>query len=142
MYRGRCVPPPKRRYRSQPGRQRHRSRHPDGGKFSIPGETVPRRQSRRRAFPPLYAAIHPPAQACAARSAAGVAHLEQHVIEHGHAPVPVGFVWDDGFPLGRRATGRRSERRRSAPASPPERITQLDDLGFKWEPPQGPRRAP
>ncbi|WP_430336148.1 helicase associated domain-containing protein [Rhodococcus sp. ACT016] len=70
-----------------------------------------------------------------------VHHLTQFVADHGHARVPQKWVSPDGFKLGAWAGRRRHERRAGTPTLTPERIAQLDNLGFEWEPPRGPRRA-
>lgn len=70
--------------------------------------------------------------------AVGVAHLEQYVDEHDHARVPYPWVNDAGFALGQWVNNRRRERRHDARALTPERIAQLDALGFDW----GPKETP
>lgn len=63
---------------------------------------------------------------------AGIAHLTQFLTEHGHADVPPSWVCQDGFQLGPWVTCRRSERRNQRQAMTPQRIAQLDALGFHW----------
>ncbi|WP_164874073.1 helicase associated domain-containing protein [Rhodococcus spongiicola] len=68
-----------------------------------------------------------------------IAHLEEYIAEHGHARVPQKWVSPDGFKLGIWVNGRRTNRRAGTPTLTPERIAQLDALGFEWEAPLGPR---
>lgn len=70
-----------------------------------------------------------------------VEHLETFIAEHDHARVPQKWVSPDGFTLGAWVTRRRYHRRTGNAALTPERIAQLDALGFEWEPPRGPRRT-
>lgn len=49
----------------------------------------------------------------------------------GDLLVPYGYLTEDGFPLGRWITKRRSERRRGALTI--DRITELDALGMVWD---------
>ncbi|MGO4205017.1 helicase associated domain-containing protein [Rhodococcus sp. TAF43] len=64
----------------------------------------------------------------------GVAHLEQYRAEHGHTAVPLGWVCEDGFRLGRWVAGRRTDRRHNARALTPSRMSQLEAIGFDWGP--------
>ncbi|NKV13049.1 hypothetical protein GS909_23345 [Rhodococcus hoagii] len=66
------------------------------------------------------------------RWANAIAHFTDYVAEHGHARVPHRFTCDDGFRLGLWVTSRRVDRRHSRPSLTPERITELDNLGFDW----------
>lgn len=71
--------------------------------------------------------------------ATGIEHLEDFIAEHGHARVPAKFVCSDGMRLAAWMMKRRADRRNGAPSLTPERIAQLDDLGFDWSPPYGRR---
>ncbi|MDH6284677.1 hypothetical protein M2280_005938 [Prescottella agglutinans] len=64
--------------------------------------------------------------------AVGIAHLERYVAVHGHARVPFSWVSEAGFALGRWVNDRRRDRRDGARALTPERLAQLDALGFDW----------
>jgi len=66
------------------------------------------------------------------RWASAVAHLSDYVAEHGHAGAPHRFTCSDGFRLGLWVTGRRVDRRHSRQSLTPDRITELDNLGFDW----------
>lgn len=64
----------------------------------------------------------------------GIDHLARYRDAHGHLDVPPRWVCEDGFRLGEWASRRRAERRRESPTLTPERIRQLDALGFGWGP--------
>ncbi|NKS56518.1 hypothetical protein GS504_02825 [Rhodococcus hoagii] len=64
----------------------------------------------------------------------GVAHLEAFIAEHGHARVPKGHVCADGMRLASWVMHRREDRRLGADRLTPDRIAQLDALGFDWAP--------
>ena len=66
----------------------------------------------------------------------GIAHLEAFIAEHGHARVPKGYVCADGMRLASWVMHRREDRRLGADRLTPERIAQLDALGFDWSPPR------
>nr|AKG90577.1 Putative helicase [Prescottella equi] len=66
----------------------------------------------------------------------GIAHLEAFIAEHGHARVPKGYVCADGMRLASWVMHRREDRRLGANRLTPERIAQLDALGFDWAPPR------
>ena len=60
----------------------------------------------------------------------GYRHLKAFVEEHGHCRVPIGHKSSDGYRLGR-WVGVQRQRRNEMSA---ERKTQLDALGFVWNP--------
>ena len=60
-----------------------------------------------------------------------VSALRAFVAEHGHALVTRSYKTDDGSALGQWVNNRRGDRR--AGKLSPERIQQLDALGFVWE---------
>ncbi|WP_420880259.1 helicase associated domain-containing protein [Rhodococcus sp. (in: high G+C Gram-positive bacteria)] len=66
----------------------------------------------------------------------GIAHLKAFIAEHGHVRVPGTFVCADGMRLGSWVMHRREDRRLGADRLTPDRIAQLDDLGFDWAPPR------
>ncbi|MET3642866.1 hypothetical protein ABIC73_004469 [Prescottella equi] len=72
----------------------------------------------------------------AALWADGIAHLEAFIAEHRHARVPKGYVCADGMRLASWVMHRREDRRLGANRLTPERIAQLDALGFNWSPPR------
>lgn len=72
----------------------------------------------------------------AALWADGIGHLETFISEHRHARVPKGYVCADGMRLASWVMHRREDRRLGAARLTPERIAQLDALGFDWAPPR------
>ena len=58
--------------------------------------------------------------------------LQQYKVEHGDVLVPQQFQAADGFPLGRWVINKRAARAKGKLAA--ERVAQLDELGFVWEP--------
>lgn len=66
------------------------------------------------------------------RWANAIAHLSDYVAEHGHTRVPHRVTCSDGFRLGLWVTTRRVDRRHSRQSLTPDRITELDNLGFDW----------
>ncbi|NKZ90972.1 hypothetical protein GS966_13645 [Rhodococcus hoagii] len=61
-----------------------------------------------------------------------IAHLADYVTVHGHTRVPHRLTCSDGFRLGLWVTTRRVDRRHSRQSLTPDRITELDNLGFDW----------
>jgi hypothetical protein len=62
----------------------------------------------------------------------GVRALSRYVGRNGHALVPARFVDDDGFRLGRWVRSRRGEG--NAGRLAPDRVRELDAVGFVWRP--------
>ncbi len=77
-------------------------------------------------------ALHPAGKTPAQLWVDGIAHLEGFIAEHGHARFPGTFVCADGMRLGSWVMHRREDRRLGADRLTPQRIAQLDDLGFDW----------
>ncbi|MDH6284267.1 helicase associated domain-containing protein [Prescottella agglutinans] len=74
------------------------------------------------------------------RFAAGLAHLDEFIAEHGHANVTEGYRCEDGFNLGSWVNNRRRSRRAGRPTPSPDQVRLLDDRAFDWNP-RGPRES-
>jgi hypothetical protein len=61
----------------------------------------------------------------------GITAARAYTSENGDLLVPYLYVTEDGFPLGRSITKRRSERRKGALMT--ERVAELDALGMVWD---------
>ena len=65
--------------------------------------------------------------------AAGLAHLDAFIAEHGHALVPANYQCPDGYRLGTWVTWRRGLRRAGRATPTADQIRQLDERGFDWK---------